>query len=47
MPRFTPEFKRVLKAAECYLMRQGRGDQQPAFQNRSDPTFICSSAING
>ncbi|WP_090592932.1 type II toxin-antitoxin system HicA family toxin [Pelagibacterium luteolum] len=45
MPSFTPELKRILKAAGCYLVRQGRGDHEIWFSPVNGRHFTVDGAI--
>lgn len=45
MPSFTPELKRILKAAGCYFVRQGRGDHEIWFSPTSQRHFTVDGNI--
>lgn len=45
MSDFTPELKRVLRAAGCHFVRQGHGDHEIWFSPKSKRNFPVDSKI--
>jgi hypothetical protein len=41
----TPELKKLLAAAGCYLERQGKGDHEIWYSPLTDKRFVVDNAI--
>lgn len=45
MSDFTPELKRILRAAGCYFVRAGKGDHEIWHSPRADRNFTVDGKI--
>lgn len=46
MPRsFTPELKKILRAADCYFVRNAKGDHERWFSPINNKEFVVDGCI--